>query len=130
MSEQNELIGFRTVALRDEIRRREVAVASGKCDACGRWYDGDPCGSPRHDHASAWWYRRWRVEWGSSYMIATSRERGLSITIARYGKSVSLFPYDGGAQVDSTDLPDADMSDRARFEWAVDWAESRGAASQ
>jgi hypothetical protein len=145
-----DLMGVESGALRRELDRRSRAADAGKCDACGAWHDEPTCGNPRHGDAASMWYRRWKLEHGSSYLQAfRNGERRVSLTISRYGVSVRLYAppqafvattrdgepeaeFRGASSVGSAetnfpvdytnDYPRSNLDDIGRFRWAVDWA--------
>lgn len=121
------LLGVSDAEMDTEMRRRERARHDGRCDVCGAWYDEPTCGSPRHADADTQWYRRWRFEWGSSYLHAHQGGKQYpSLSVSRYGVSVRLYgqgAHETTLPVDYTDqFPRSNLRDVERLRWAIDWA--------
>lgn len=105
--------------LHREQKRRQACRDAGICDFCGENYDVPACAEvKRHEAAGAHWYRDWHLVYYSCYLDA---ERGpFSLSISRYGTSVSIDF--SGTGLTRADAVKADMTDRERFEAAIDWA--------
>ena len=126
----NELLRFTSEDLYAELRRRGTANRNGKCDACGAWYDSPACGSKRHCDAGEDWIGRWALNTGSTWLSASiDRPDGARVSVNRYGSAVRLFRASDGCvrtlSCAQTELPDTNVSDRERFEWAIKWADAQ-----
>ena len=131
VADMNELLRFTSEDLHAELRRRGTANRNGKCDACGAWYDSPACGSKRHGDAGEDWIGRWALNTGSTWLSACSDRQsdGARISVSRYGARVTLFRDGDGSGLTlscaEAELPDTNVSDRERFEWAIKWADAQ-----
>jgi hypothetical protein len=61
--------------------------------------------------------------YSSNWLEAYNETLNMSLIISRYGTQVSLYPFHGRSLLSRTELPDIEMSDQERIEWACNWAE-------